>query len=189
MTPAHNVAPRQWGQSGCTIRTDYPRRRLRLLRGVPEPEKVGLPPRGTHFLVKSFDGGASWTKPMALASVVGPCFALIFDGSPLRCVEDGVAGARNDLAAAPSVSIANGAPTGAGRDESDRRRMGGRARRPEQRARDVHLVDRRRTTRHLVGAAGDRDRAGRPRPLCRTGDLAHRRRRLGRLQRVHDAVP
>jgi hypothetical protein len=29
-------------------------------------------------------------------------------------VEDGVAGARNDLAAAPSVSIANGAPTGAG---------------------------------------------------------------------------
>jgi hypothetical protein len=32
----------------------------------------------------------------------------------MRCVEDGLAGARNDLAASPSVSIANGAPTGAG---------------------------------------------------------------------------
>src|SRR5205807_343400 len=60
------------------------------------------------------DGGATWTKPMALYTVVDPCFAASFDGTSDRCVEDGVAGARNDLSASPSVSIANGAPTGAG---------------------------------------------------------------------------
>jgi hypothetical protein len=78
------------------------------------PQKVGLPTMGTRLLVKSFDGGATWTKPMELYRVVDPCFALNFDGTTLRCVEDGLAGARNDLSASPSVSIANGAPTGAG---------------------------------------------------------------------------
>jgi hypothetical protein len=114
VTPAHNVAPKQWGQSGCTIRTDSRGVVYVFYEQFQNPEKVGLPPRGTHFLVKSFDGGATWTKPMALFQIVDPCFALSFDGTSMRCVEDGVAGARNDLAASPSVSIANGAPTGAG---------------------------------------------------------------------------
>jgi hypothetical protein len=51
---------------------------------------------------------------MALYSVIDPCFVLNSDGTGNRCVEDGLAGARNDLSASPSVSIANGAPTGAG---------------------------------------------------------------------------
>jgi hypothetical protein len=51
---------------------------------------------------------------MALFNVVDPCFVQNFDGTSPRCVEDGVAGARNDLSASPSISIANGAPTGAG---------------------------------------------------------------------------
>jgi hypothetical protein len=114
VTPAHNVAPRQWGQSGCTIRTDSRGVVYVFYEQFQNPAKVGLPPRGAHFLVKSFDGGATWTKPMELYRIVDPCFALNFDGSTLRCVEDGLAGARNDLAASPSVSIANGAPTGAG---------------------------------------------------------------------------
>ena len=114
VTPAHNVSPKQWGQSGCTIRTDSRGVVYVFYEEFQNPQKVGLPPTGTHFLVKSFDGGATWTKPMALYTVVDPCFALSFDGAGLRCVEDGLAGARNDLAASPSVSIANGAPTGAG---------------------------------------------------------------------------
>jgi hypothetical protein len=114
VTAAHNVAPRMWGQSGCTVRTDSRGVVYVFYEQFQNPEKVGLPPRGTQFLVKSFDGGATWTKPAAIFPIVDPCFALNFDGTSNRCVEDGLAGARNDLAASPSVSIANGAPTGAG---------------------------------------------------------------------------
>jgi hypothetical protein len=75
-----------------------------------------LPPIGTHFLVKSFDGGATWTKPRALYRVRDACAAV--DPVIVRCVEDGVAGARSDLSAAPSVDISNGAPSGT--DATDR---------------------------------------------------------------------
>jgi hypothetical protein len=114
VSPAHNAAPKHWGQSGCTVRTDSEGVVYVFYEEFQNPSKVGLPPVGTHFLVKSFDGGATWTKPMALYKVVDPCFALNFDGAGTRCVEDGLAGARNDLSASPSVSIANGAPTGVG---------------------------------------------------------------------------
>jgi hypothetical protein len=114
VTAAHATAAKHWGQSGCTVRTNSRGVVYVFYEEFQNPEKVVLPPTGTHFLVKSFDGGATWTKPMALYTVVDPCFALNFDGSTMRCVEDGLAGARNDLSASPSVSIANGAPTGAG---------------------------------------------------------------------------
>jgi hypothetical protein len=67
-----------------------------------------------HMLVKSFDGGVSWTRPLSLYGITDPCFRFSNDGAGDRCVEDGLAGARNDLSASPSVSIANGAPTGTG---------------------------------------------------------------------------
>jgi hypothetical protein len=62
------------------------------------------------MVVKSFDGGRKWTRPEALYQVTDPCFYI--DPITFRCVMDGIAGARNDLAAAPSVDIANGAPFG-----------------------------------------------------------------------------
>jgi hypothetical protein len=113
VTPAHAVPPRLWGQSGCTIRTDSHGVVYVFYEQFQSPFSF-LPPQGTHMLVKSYDGGLSWTRPMALYRITDPCFALSFDGSGNRCVEDGIAGARNDLSASPSVSIANGAPTGDG---------------------------------------------------------------------------
>jgi hypothetical protein len=108
VSPAHNVAPSHFGQSGCTIRTDS--------NGVvyvfwEEFTARSLPTIGTHFMVKSTDGGRSWTRPQAIRRVTDPCF--VIDPVIGRCVEDGIAGARNDLAASPSVDIANGSPTGA----------------------------------------------------------------------------
>jgi hypothetical protein len=113
VTPAYAVPPKMWGQSGCTIRTDSNGVVYLFYEQFQSPFTF-LPPHGTHFLVKSFDGGVSWTRPTALYTITDPCFVLNFDGNVDRCVEDGVAGARNDLSASPSVSIANGAPTGAG---------------------------------------------------------------------------
>jgi hypothetical protein len=113
VTPAHAVPPKMWGQSGCTIRTDSHGVVYAFYEQFQSPFRF-LPPRGSHMLVKSFDGGRSWTRPTTLYRVTDPCFRLSNDGSGDRCVEDGLAGARNDLSASPSVSIANGAPTGEG---------------------------------------------------------------------------
>src|SRR5204862_4636824 len=75
---------------------------------------VGTPGHEAHIMIKSLDGGKTWTRPQIIGDVVNTCFSVQFDGTGFRCVMDGVAGARDDLSAAPSVDIANGAPTGAG---------------------------------------------------------------------------
>lgn len=94
-------------RSGCTIRTDS--------NGVVylffTNFAFGTPGIGAHMMVKSFNGGQTWTRPQTLFSINDACFNV--DPVIGRCVEDGIAGARNDLTAAPSVDIANGAPTGA----------------------------------------------------------------------------
>jgi len=72
---------------------------------------VGFPAVGTHAMVKSFDGGHTWTRPEDIVSMNDACYNV--DPFSGRCVEDGIAGARMDLAPGPSVDIANGAPTGA----------------------------------------------------------------------------
>jgi hypothetical protein len=63
-------------------------------------------------MFKSFDGGAHWTKGQVVQNVTNPCYFV--DPIEGRCVMDGYSGARTDLSASPSVSIANGAPTGKG---------------------------------------------------------------------------
>jgi hypothetical protein len=113
VSPAHNVAPKLFGQSGCTIRTDSDGTAYVFYEEFENPlhPSVGFPPMARHMLVQSFDGGEKWTKPRAIQEVTDPCFFV--DPVIQRCVMDGVAGARSDLAGAPSVDIANGAPTGA----------------------------------------------------------------------------
>jgi hypothetical protein len=71
---------------------------------------TGTPSIGTHAMVKSYDGGQTWTRPQDIVSMNDACYNV----DPLfgYCVEDGIAGASNNLTAAPSVDIANGAPTG-----------------------------------------------------------------------------
>jgi hypothetical protein len=99
-----------FGRSGCTVRTDS----HGVVYVFADQFAVGMPGQGSHIMIKSFDGGKTWTRPQNIGLAVDTCFAVQFDGTGFRCVMDGVAGARDDLSAAPSVDIANGAPTGAG---------------------------------------------------------------------------
>jgi hypothetical protein len=97
---------------GCTIRTDS--------HGNAYLFGVGTSSSGGHqafeLMSRSTNGGQTWSTARA---VVGPVTQPgVFDPVQGRPVIDGVAGARSDLAVAPSVDIANGAPTGA--DATDR---------------------------------------------------------------------
>ncbi|MEK6226616.1 MAG: sialidase family protein [Chloroflexota bacterium] len=93
---------------GCTIRTDS--------NGVAYVFGVGTLSSGGHqafeFMSRSFDGGSNWSRPQPVAGPVTQ--PGIVDPVLGRPTIDGIAGARSDLAPAPSVDIANGAPTGAG---------------------------------------------------------------------------
>ena len=99
-----------FGRSGCSIRTDS----NGVVYVFAEQFAVGMPGQGSHIMIKSFDGGKNWTRPVNIGLAVDTCFLVQFDGTGFRCVMDGVGGARDDLSASPSVDIANGAPTGAG---------------------------------------------------------------------------
>lgn len=106
LTAAANNAQRN-PMDGCTVRTDS--------AGVVYVFGVGSSSSANHqafeFMSRSFDGGQSWERP---APVVGPVTQPgIVDPVIGRPTIDGIAGARSDLSPAPSVDIANGAPTGA----------------------------------------------------------------------------
>src|SRR5438105_5799115 len=92
---------------GCTVRTDS--------HGVAYVFGVGTQSSAGHdafeLMVKSSDGGHTWSAPQAVAGPVTQ--PGVFDPVLGRPVIDGIAGARSDLAPAPSVDIANGAPSGA----------------------------------------------------------------------------
>jgi hypothetical protein len=99
-----------FGRSGCTVRSDS----HGVVYVFAEQFAVGTPGQGSQIMVKSDDGGHTWTRPQNIGLAVDTCFLVQFDGTSFRCVMDGVGGARDDLSATPSVDIANGAPTGAG---------------------------------------------------------------------------
>ena len=91
---------------GCTIRTDSTGKAY--VFGVGTVSSQGHD--AFELMSTSTDGGKSWTKPSPVAGPVTQPGVL--DPVIGRPVIDGVAGARSDLAPAPSVDIANGAPDG-----------------------------------------------------------------------------
>ncbi len=97
-----------FGRSGCTVRTDS--HGVVYVFDYQFAFNATQAAAGQMQLIKSFDGGATWTRPANLFTAYDTCN--YFEPSIGRCVEDGVGGARSDLSPAPSVDIANGAPTG-----------------------------------------------------------------------------
>lgn len=93
---------------GCTIRTDSDGNAY--VFGVGTLSQAGHQP--FEFMSRSTDGGSRWSKPQPVAGPVNQ--PGVTDPVQGRPVIDGAAGARSDLAPAPSVDIANGAPAGAG---------------------------------------------------------------------------
>jgi hypothetical protein len=93
---------------GCTIRT--------ASDGTAYVFGVGTVSSEGHdsfeLMSTSTDGGTSWSNATPVAGPVTQPGAI--DPVLGRPVIDGFGGARSDLAPAPSVDIANGAPTGAG---------------------------------------------------------------------------
>jgi hypothetical protein len=63
------------------------------------------------YMATSTDGGATFSAPRRLFQAV---HTGVFDPVQGRFEMDGITGARDDLSDAPSVDIANGAPTGTG---------------------------------------------------------------------------
>jgi len=105
VSPAANNSQRN-PADGCTIRTDS--------RGNAYVFGVGTSPSGGHqafeLMSVSTNGGRTWTQARPVVGPVNQPGA--FDPVQGRPTIDGIAGARSDLAPAPSVDIANGAPDG-----------------------------------------------------------------------------
>ena len=101
-------SPLGFGRSGCTIRTDSEGTVYAFVYQFAFDPLTSAP--GKIQMIRSFNGGATWERPINLFTVLDGC--AYFEPSIGRCVMDGVGGARDDLMPSPSVDIANGAPTG-----------------------------------------------------------------------------
>jgi hypothetical protein len=99
-------------EDGCTIRTDSRGNAYVFGEGTSSSNGKQV----FEMMSRSGNGGRTWSR---FRPVAGPVTQPgVLDPVQGRPVIDGVAGARSDLAIAPSVDIANGAPTGA--DATDR---------------------------------------------------------------------
>src|SRR5467141_1267028 len=106
VSPAANNAQRN-PMDGCTVRTDS--------KGNAYVFGIGTSSSGGHLpfemMTVSSDGGATWSSQTPVAGPVNQ--PGVVDPGLGRPTIDGIGGARSDLAPAPSVDIANGAPSGA----------------------------------------------------------------------------
>jgi hypothetical protein len=109
VTPGHNVAPSHWGQAVCNVRTDS-NGVVYVTYEQAQSSFVFTPAVETESMVKSFDGGVSWTRPQALFPATDVCWRI--DPGDGGCVEDGIAGVYETSVAYPTIDIANGAPSG-----------------------------------------------------------------------------
>ena len=183
VTPATNNTHSRngFGRSGCTVRTDS--------HGVVYvfDFQFGFSPTtaaaGQIQMIRSLDGGAHWQRPVNIFTAFDTCNA--FEPSIGRCVEDGVGGARSDLSPAPSVDIANGAPSGA--DASDRLVLSWVDGRDGLNHEHVMFSTSTNGGEPVDGAAPGRARR-RSRLLLGARDLARRHRRVARVQRLRGAV-
>jgi hypothetical protein len=105
VSPAANNGQRN-PMDGCTVRTDS--QGNAYVFGVGTSSSAGHQP--FEMMTVSHNGGATWSTQTPVAGPVRQ--PGIVDPVIGRPTIDGVAGARSDLAPAPSVDIANGAPTG-----------------------------------------------------------------------------
>jgi hypothetical protein len=112
LTPStNNIHSRNgFGRSGCTVRTDS--HGAVYVFDFQFGFSATTSAAGQIQMIKSTDGGAHWSRPVNIFRAFDTCNA--FEPAIGRCVEDGVGGARSDLSPAPSVDIANNAPSGAG---------------------------------------------------------------------------